>query len=118
MFKKFSVVMFAAVLSFSGIANTSSAYGQCSCAPSASAVPAPTMAMPMTIPSTQATAEGYRRFSYEPTSTQAFSSAPAYGSTSMNRTVPYYGNRGSSSSRSNTPLYLLPKPERNSGRRY
>ena len=108
--------MFATALSFGGVAGSSCAYGQCSCAPSAGAAPAPTMAMPMTMPSTQANAEGYRRFSYEPT-TQAVSSAPAYGSTSMNRAVPYYGNRGNSYSRSKTPLYLLSKPERNSGRR-
>ena len=105
--------MFTTALSFSGIAGTSSAYGQCSCAASSGVTLAPTMA----VPSTQANAEGYRRFSYDPSSSQALRPAPAYGTASMIRTVPYYGNRVNSYSRSKTPLYLLSKPERNSGRR-
>lgn len=119
MFKKFSIVLFASSLSFGVIAVSSTAYGQCSCAPSVNAAPASIMAMP----STQSSADGNRRFSYEPLSAQTIRTAPVYGSNAMygsnvtNRPAPYFGSRVNYNSRSQTPLYLLSKPERNSGHR-
>lgn len=113
MFKKFSIVLFATSLSVGVIAVSPTAYGQCSCAPSVNAAPASIMAMP----STQSSADGNRRFSYEPSSAQTTRTAPVYGSNVTNRPAPYFGGRVNTNSRSQTPLYLLSKPERNSGRR-
>ena len=119
MFKKFSIVLFATSLSVGVIAVSPTAYGQCSCAPSVNAAPASVMAMP----STQSSADGNRRFSYEPLSAQTtrttsvFGSNAMYGSNVANRPAQYLGSRVNTNSRSHTPLYLLSKPERNSGHR-